>query len=101
MRSTIELTRTVTNPNVRAFEEQDTYKICSWITNRSELQMVSGDDGDCLTPKILRHWLVQATASLVLIDNVAEQPVGFCTISRSEVPSLPPDYIEMCHLLVN
>lgn len=101
MRSTVQLTRTITSPQVRAFEERDTYRICSWITNRSELQMVSGDDGDCLTPRILRSWLAQATASLVLIDEVVNQPVGFCTISRGEIAGLPPDYIEMCHLLVN
>src|SRR2546423_10707382 len=63
--------------------------------------MVSGDEDKCLTPEILRTWLVKATISLVFIDEGTKEPIGFCTLSKCEVPGLPPDYIEMCHVLVD
>lgn len=101
MHSTSELTRSVTNSYVRAFEERDTYTICSWVTNAAQLEMVSEDDGECLTPQILRSWLARSMASFVLIDGAGNEPVGFCTLSRCEAVGLAPDYVEMCHVVVN
>ena len=101
MSPTVEIVRTVANPQVRPFQDSDLLEICSWVTSHTELQMVSGDAGGCLTPDILRSWLAKASQSLVLIDGTTKKPVGFCTLSKCEAPNLPPDYIEMCHLLIN
>lgn len=101
MTPAVELALTVTNPQIRPFQGSDALKICSWVTNRAELKMVSGDVAEGLTQEILRSWLAKAITSLVVVDGRTREPIGFCTLSRCEVPGLPPDYIEMCHVLVD
>ena len=74
--------------------------ICSWVRTRQVLQLVSGDAADFLTPALLSGWLARAQIAIVVADEVANQPAGFCTLSCLEVPHLPASYVEICHLIV-
>ncbi|MCK4763408.1 MAG: GNAT family N-acetyltransferase [Candidatus Aminicenantes bacterium] len=80
---------------------QDIPKICSWVKTRKALRMVSGDNGDCLTPNILQKWLENSLENLVLIEIGSDQPIGFCTISISEIECLPAGCVELCHLIID
>jgi len=75
--------------------------ICSWVQSRAALQLISGDSGEALTPEILEGWLARAACSIVITEVGAGTPAGFCTISRLELPSIPPTYLELCHLVVD
>lgn len=75
--------------------------ICSWVQNRAALQLISGDSGEALTPEILDGWLARAAFSIVITEVGIDAPVGFCTISRLEIPRIPPTYLELCHLVVD
>lgn len=76
-------------------------RICSWVSTRRSLQLVSGDDGDRLTISILNRWLKMSAASFVVLRSPQNVPVAFCTLSRSELPGIPEPYIEICHLVVD
>lgn len=89
------------SPSVRLFQCADTSRICSWVQSRQQLSMVSGDQGERLTAEILQSWLMKATASIVLEDSTSKNAVGFCTLSRLELPNMPSDCIELCHVLVD
>jgi ribosomal protein S18 acetylase RimI-like enzyme len=86
---------------VREFYDKDTREICSWVTTREALQLVSGNTADYLTPIILEQWASDACKCLVVSDQVTDRAVGFCTLSNNELPNLPENYIELCHLIVN
>mgnify|MGYP001559264585 CR=1 FL=1 len=87
--------------HVRLFRESDSLEVCSWVPTTTALQLVSGDKSDRLTPEILRGWTTKAETSLVVYQHPTHQPVGFCTVSRMELPYLPATYIELCHLVVD
>ncbi len=78
----------------------DTSKICSWVKSQKALELVSGDIADCLTPKILDHWIHLSQRAFVASLEPCGEPVGFCTITQQEAPLMPPDSIELCHLIV-
>lgn len=86
---------------MRPFSDNDTSQICRWVKTRDALQLVSGDSADCLTPEILAGWVANARMCLVVSRLPANEPVGFCTLSSLEVPNLPAEYIELCHLVVD
>jgi hypothetical protein len=86
---------------VRDFRESDADDVCSWVRTRAALTLVSGDSGECLTLSILARWIADAQVSLVVERELDGVPLGFCTFSDGELPSLPPEYVEMCHLIIN
>ena len=86
---------------VRSIFSQDIPAICSWVHNRRLLQLVSSDDADFLTESILSDWLDHAVDIVIIADILTGEPVGFCTLSSTEVEDSPPGFVEICHLIVN
>lgn len=86
---------------VREFLNKDQIYVCSWVKNHEALSLVSGDKADYLTPNILTKWINKAKISLVIYKEFVNEPVGFCTLSCSEVDYIPTSYIEICHLIIN
>ena len=101
MNLALDQTLNRTELRVRVFRDSDALQVCSWVATREALQLVSGDIGDQLTPQMLQTWRTNATASFVVSQGARDEPIGFCTISRREVVNLPPQYIEICHLIVD
>lgn len=85
---------------VRLLQDSDRLKICSWVPTRQALDLVSGDTSARLTLGILSRWEATAVSSLVVGDACDNNLLGFCTLSTTEVPRLPTDYVELCHLIV-
>lgn len=86
--------------HAREFRLSDTDDVCSWVQCEGILQLVSSDKGEHLTPRILRSWLDRAIGTVVIAGNDTDTPVGFCTLSTSEVSGTPCDFVELCHLIV-
>jgi len=86
--------------SVREFKEGDISTLCSWVTSAKALKTVSGDSGECLTPKIFRSWVDSSIKTLVVCMINSDDPLGFCTLTCSEIPELPCLNLEICHLLV-
>lgn len=80
---------------------QDIEVICSWVKNQRILSMVSGDIGNGLSPAILNNWINNSICTIVIGDSIRNEPLGFCTITTKELPTIKHSYIELCHLIVN
>ncbi|MDI9312724.1 MAG: GNAT family N-acetyltransferase [Limnohabitans sp.] len=74
--------------------------ICSWVRTQRMLSMVSGDIGCGLSPKILKKWIEDSICTIVIIDS-NNYPIGFCTLTTKELPTLKQKHVELCHLIVN
>jgi ribosomal protein S18 acetylase RimI-like enzyme len=85
----------------RSFSDCDADTICGWVQGRYLLQLVSSDDADRLTPGILARWLGRAIHTVVIANEATDEPVGFCTLSSTEVLDAPPSFVEICHLIVD
>lgn len=86
---------------VRPFLPRDIEAVCSWVPSRELLHLVSGDDGDRLTPNILQAWIQKACAAFVVASPEHSSIMGFCTLSADELHGIPTSYIELCHLIIN
>lgn len=86
---------------VRSLLARDVPAVCSWVNTREALALVSGDVADSLSPRILTSWTRGAIATFVVAEGSKDRAVGFCTLSRLELRTLPTAYIEICHLIVD
>ena len=99
--STIFKQKNITNNITRDIWIQDIEVICSWVKNQRILSMISGDIGDGLSPIILKNWIRDSIRSIVIASPINNEPIGFCTISTKELPTIEDQFIELCHLIVN
>jgi len=76
-------------------------QICSWVTTRRSLTLVSGESADRLSVPILNRWIDSSLAAFVALKTSDRTALGFCTLSRAELPGIPPSYVEICHLVVD
>lgn len=90
-----------TSYTARPYSDYDGPRICSWVPTAEKLRLISGDVARRLSLDILHRWLAEARISLVVCTESDSEPVGFCTLTRSEVADLPPSHIELCHLTVS
>lgn len=80
--------------------QSDIEIICSWVKTQRMLSMVSGDIGNGLSPNILIKWIDSSICTVVIVDN-DDYPLGFCTLTTKELPSLKYKHVELCHLIIN
>jgi ribosomal protein S18 acetylase RimI-like enzyme len=81
--------------------DYDIPAVCSWVNTREALALVSGDVADSLTPRILAGWTAKAVMTFVVADEETDTAIGFSTLSDLELPTLPVNYVELCHLIVD
>lgn len=95
----VRLSRLSGPTSIREFVFSDCDIVCDWVRSQEELALISSDRGRCLSPEILTRWTKTSDAALVLADQF-DNPIAFCTLSRSESEFLDVDLIEICHLIV-
>lgn len=98
--SVLELKNFLNNLISREIQNKDIKTICSWVSTTEELRLVSSNYGKRLTNTILDSWTHSCEKTVLLADYKENEPVGFCTLSRSELKIIPNDFIEICHLIV-
>lgn len=101
MQTVLEPSRSLPKYFIREVRGADTNRVCSWVTTKEQLQMVSGDLATCLTPVILGKWVTSAVTTLVVCERATGTPVGFCTLTLSEISNPPNGHIELCHLIID
>lgn len=76
------------------------HTICQWVPTRERLGLVSGDVGERLTEDILASWCRNGLR-VIAVRGKGGEPLGFCTLSRTESPGMTQESVELCHLIVD
>jgi RimJ/RimL family protein N-acetyltransferase len=86
--------------HMREAAEQDLPAVAAMISATGELELISGETGRELPLETLRQWMHSSVYSAVIEEAQTSDVVTFATISRNEI-ALPPNEVEICHLLVD